>query len=272
MFRIFLATFCLFVTACSTSLRTHTPQELGQIVDLHTGQTFTPQAFVSKVSHVDRLLLGERHDNRKHHQAQLWLLTQLQAQRPQGSLLLEMLNVDQQPLADRIQPTHTVNELPALLNWNKSWSWPLYGEIVEQAARESTPLIATNLNRQEVQTLLQGAEPLRGYLSTTKEIKQKLSELITSSHRCEDCQAEDPTIQRMVEVQQFRDRRMAEKVLQSKLPNMLIAGNHHVNRAYGAPLHLRDLSPETKVTVVMMAKSVEHFSTANADYIWILPE
>lgn len=269
---MFISLFFLF--GCQQSLQT-SPENLGYIQDLKTGQTLTPQAFAAKLRAAERILLGEQHDNLKHHQAQFWLLQQLSQQRPQGSLLMEMLSVDQQPLIAKISENPTAYpNLPDALNWKKSWNWAFYGDIVQAALQQGTALVATNLTAEEVSTLMQGAEPLNGYRSTEPQVKQTIADLITAQHGF-DAQTSGQNqamIRKMVEVQQFRDRRMAEKVLSAKTPSLLIAGNHHVNRRFGVPLHLADLAPNMAIISVLFSHTPQGYSKQDADYVWILAE
>ncbi|AUI66778.1 MULTISPECIES: ChaN family lipoprotein [Glaesserella] len=263
-----------FIVSCSSSLKDVSVTSLGKIQDLRTGEQLTPQAFVQKIATVPHILLGEQHDNLAHHQAQFWLLQQLQQYRPQGSVLLEMLSVDQQPHIAKVEqnPTAYFNDLPSALHWKKGWEWRFYGESVRYALENKTALVATNLTQQEVSTLMSGAEPIQGNQSTHPDIQKKIAQLILQHHHC-DCDVQDPMIQKMVQVQQFRDRRMAEKVLSAKTPNLLIAGNHHINRQIGVAVHLQDLSPQmphTKVVTILMGSDSKGLSEKDADYIWIL--
>lgn len=61
-----------------------------------------------------------------------------------------------------------------------------------------------------------------------------------------------------------------QKNLASIYTALLIAGNHHVNRAFGVPLHLFDLSQQETATVVIVTDSVADFTQRNADYLWII--
>ena len=74
----------------SSEGRTHA--ELGHIIDLASGQVISPEQLVQRLADAPRVMVGEKHDNPDHHALQLWLSRELAAQRPQGSLLLEMLN------------------------------------------------------------------------------------------------------------------------------------------------------------------------------------
>lgn len=267
---IFLFVLLISLVACS-SLNLQTEQ-LGYAIDLRSGEKLTATELAHRLATQKRVLLGELHDSPRHHQAQHWLLKQFISKRPQGSLALEMLAVNQQPLIDRIYAKSAVkkSEIYDLLQWKKSWNWDFYGDIVYHAFNTPYSLVATNLTNDEVQTILRGAVPLKGYVSTTPEVKKQIADLI-ANHHCADC-IDVKYLQAMVEVQQFRDRRMAEKILQASTPALLIAGNHHVNRAFGVPLHLFDLSQQETATVVIVTDSVADFTQRNADYLWIIQE
>lgn len=79
------------------------PPISGEIRDLHSGQILTAQELLTRLSGPQLLIIGEQHDNADHHAAQLWLLQALGEQRPQGSLLLEMLTPKQQPNVDQVR-------------------------------------------------------------------------------------------------------------------------------------------------------------------------
>lgn len=272
-FRLITIISLFFLTACQQAFETVSADQLGKIYDLRTGQALTPNEFADKVAPAPRLLLGEQHDNLKHHQAHFWLLQQLQQKRPQGSVLMEMLSVDQQPLIAKLTPEQTACDcLPAQLNWKKSWNWAFYGEIVKTVLQQRTPLVATNLTADEVQTLMLGAEPLNGNRSTAPQVQQAIAELITQSHGFDDSASgqNQELIRKMVQVQQFRDRRMAEKVATSPTPSLLIAGNHHINRRLGVPLHLADLAPTLSTITVLFGDNPNRANADNADYYWLL--
>lgn len=270
-FRRLIPISFLGIVSCSVSLTDVDVASLGEVQDLHTGERFSPQVFFQKIVNVPHILLGEQHDNLKHHQAQFWLLQQLQKHRHQGSLLLEMLSVDQQPQIVKISQNSTAHltDLPAALNWKASWDWRFYGEIVRYGLENQIALVATNLTEREIAILMQGAEPLQGDKSTRLEIQQKIAQLISQNH-LNDINLQSSLIQKMVQVQQFRDRRMAEKLLKAKIPSLLIAGNHHVNKQIGIVQHLQDLSPQTKVITILMGSNPSYFSANDADYFWIL--
>lgn len=74
----------------------------GQIYDLHSGKIISSSELLADLATAQHLIIGEKHDNAEHHQIELWLIQNLLIQRPQGSVLLEMLTSEQQPRVNQV--------------------------------------------------------------------------------------------------------------------------------------------------------------------------
>ena len=142
--------------------------DLGLIVDLRYDAVLTPAQLVARLQDSEALLVGERHDNLDHHALQLWLLQALEQQRPQGSLLLEMLEPGQQARVDSVRRDlragHAPGDLAQALDWQKGWDWNLYGPLVSHALMQSYPLLQANLGRDEIMSIYRAAPRCRGAL------------------------------------------------------------------------------------------------------------
>ncbi|MCQ4265200.1 iron(III) ABC transporter [Stutzerimonas stutzeri] len=242
--------------------------DLGLIVDLRRNAVLGPAQLVAQLQIYDGLLVGERHDNPDHHALQLWLLRALEGERPQGSLLLEMLEPDQQPRVDAVRremrDRREPADLPKALGWQKGWDWSLYGALVSHALAQSYPLLHANLGRDEIMSIYRSVPPLQGRASATPGVSNALLAQIEVSH-CGMLPASQ--LPAMLAVQQQRDRRMAEQMVAAPKPAMLLAGAFHVRRDLGVPLHIADLSGE-RVGVLMLAEVGETVTAAQADYVW----
>ncbi|BFN25253.1 hypothetical protein PSCT_04316 [Pseudomonas sp. SCT] len=245
--------------------------DLGVIVDLRRGIAVTPAQLVARLQTHEGLLIGERHDNPDHHALQLWLLQALAQARPQGSLLLEMLEPGQQARVDTVRGDlaegRAEDDLPQALGWQKGWDWELYGPLVRYALDQPYPLLHANLGREEIMSIYRAAPALSGRASATDAIRDALLAQIEVSH-CGMLPATQ--LPAMLAVQQQRDRRMAERMIAAPKPAMLFAGAFHVRRDLGVPLHIEDLSGEP-VGVLMLAEVGEAVSAAQADYVWYTP-
>jgi uncharacterized iron-regulated protein len=246
------------------------PPVVGQILDLRSGQTLTAQELVDRLALTSRLIVGEQHDNRDHHELQLWLLRSLGEQRPQGSLLLEMLTPDQQPRVDEVRQASTPPaDLPGALAWQSGWDWELYGPIVRFALAQPYPLLAANLDTLEVRAVYAKPPALSGSRSNASSVRDELLEQVSESHCGLLPQSQMPS---MLAVQQQRDRRMAERLLAAPMPSLLFAGAYHARKDLGVPIHVLDLGTAQAPIVLMLAQQGSEVTAAMADYVWYTPD
>ncbi|MBK5416327.1 ChaN family lipoprotein [Pseudomonas sp. TH31] len=256
----------LLLSACQ---HVSAPPVTGQIIDLRTGQSLTASELVARLAKPSRVIVGEQHDNRDHHELQLWLLKALGQRRPQGSLLLEMLTPDQQLRVDDVRHTSTPPiDLPGALAWQQGWDWDLYGPIVRFALGQPYPLLAANLSNGEVRAFYTEPPALSGSRSNAPSVKHELLEQISGSHCGLLPKSKMPA---MLAVQQQRDRRMAERLRAAPTPSLLFAGAYHARKDVGVPLHILDLGEPEAPTVLMLAQQGSEVAPAMADYVWYTP-
>lgn len=247
--------------------------QLGEIRDLQRGATISAAELVARLAAADRVLVGEQHDNPDHHALQLWLLKALASRRPQGSLLLEMLEPAQQARIEQLRGQALLpTELDKAIDWQSGWDWSLYGPIVREALSHSYPLLAANLDRSEIGEIYRARPSLSGTHSTAEPVRQALLAHVREGHCGLLPETQMPA---MLAVQQQRDRRMAERVLAAPTPSLLFAGSYHVRKDIGVPLHLADLGSQTGTRVLLLAQVGEAVQAGMADYVWYtaaLPE
>jgi uncharacterized iron-regulated protein len=240
----------------------------GEIRDLHTGEVLTAEQLVRRLARPERLIIGEQHDNADHHAAQLWLLQALGEQRQQGSLLLEMLTPDQQPKAAAARQMAEFAAVAKALDWQDGWDWALYGPILRFALSQPYPLLAANLDDNEIRAVYRQAPALSGARSNAASVQDKLLRQISDSHCGLLPESQMPA---MLAVQQQRDRRMAERLLAAPTPSILLAGAWHARKDAGVPLHVLDLGAAKESTVLIMAEQGDAVTAAMADYVWYTP-
>ncbi len=279
--RIVLLLVAALLSACQASLPAlpawQSPEglqhaELGQIIELRTGAQLTPAQLLERLAAAPKVLVGERHDNPDHHALQLWLLRALAAQRPQGSLLLEMLTPDQQVKVDQVRAAIATGQAPQdmldALAWQPGWAWSLYGPLVQHALRQPYPLLAANLERREIMQIYTQVPQLQGQASTAQPVRVALLQQIRQSH----CNLlPESQLPAMLAVQQQRDRRMAEALIAAPEPSLLFAGAFHARRELGVPLHLQDLGAAKGVQVLILAEVGSQITAASADFVWYTP-
>ncbi|MBH3393729.1 ChaN family lipoprotein [Pseudomonas monteilii] len=246
--------------------------ELGHIIDLASGQVISPEQLVQRLADAPQVMVGEKHDNPDHHALQLWLLRALHARRAQGSLLLEMLQPEQQPLVDKVQAHALPADLPKALAWQEGWDWKLYGPIVREALQLRVPLLAANLSPGEMRQAYRQPASLKGDKSNAPTVKAALLEQVRAGHCGMLPESQLPA---MLAVQQQRDRRMAERLLAAPQPALLFAGAFHARKDLGVPLHLADLGASGQSKVLLLTEVGEQVEPGEADYVWytaVMPE
>ena len=252
-------------------------RQLGEIVDLRSGQRLSADQLLAQLAAAPRVIVGEQHDQLSHHQIEQWLLQQLQDQRPQGSVLLEMLNPDQQAKVDKVKPwlqTDPVvrpEHVAELLAWQASWKWAQYGDLVMTVMRAPYPVWSANLDRSEIKQLFIDKPAVQGKhsnLANDGKVHDKLKDIIRVMH---DNQIDAPRLAAMLSVQQQRDRRMAERLLAAPAPAVLIAGAYHAHKDLGVPLHVQDLTGGPAPLVLVLAQRGATVLAPQADFVWFTP-
>ncbi len=246
--------------------------DAGRIISLATGTELGLQELVGELAAAPLVLLGEKHDNPDHHRLQLWLLQQLELQREQGSLVLEMLTDAQQPAVEQVREKLAagteVASLTKALDWNPGWNWQHYGPVVEYAIRQSWPLRAGNLDRDALMSIYRNPTAVPSGPAGEQQVQDELAEIILEAHCGKLPERQVPA---MVAVQQQRDLRMARALLDAPEPGLLIAGSYHVRKDLGVPLYLQEELPEQDYLVLIFLEAGQTITPAMADYVWYTP-
>jgi uncharacterized iron-regulated protein len=277
MMRFLILLAALALGACSqapVSSPKNSLDNLGKITDLRSGESLSPEQLLSRLAAQPRVIVGEKHDNPYHHQIELWLVENLPQRRPQGSVLMEMINPSQQAKVSQVKqwlqgnPAVRDSRVAELIDWQPGWKWPLYGDLTMAAMRAPYPLWSANLDRDEIMAFYQQPVFPQGQLSVRPAVQKALEETIRTSH---GGKIEPQQLHAMLAIQQQRDRRMAERLLAAPTPALLIAGGYHASKSVGVPLHVQDLQPTALPTVLMLAEPGVQVDKQVADYLWVTP-
>ena len=207
-----------------------------------------PSAVLDGLLPADILLLGEQHDAPQHQQRQREVLDALIAQRQAAALVIEMA---EQGGDTRQLPTNASEaDAREALVWSASeaagWDWAVYGPLVMRAVRAGVPVWGGNLPRAQFRNTMQDAA-----LDTqlTAPALQTQQNQIREGH----CRLlPESQIGPMTRVQIARDRALASTAkgaMRVGQTVLLVAGNEHVRRDLGAPVHL---GSQVKARVVLM--------------------
>ncbi len=254
------------------------PNELlqpGSLRDLKTDKAITPDQLLQQLASYPRVIVGEKHDNPYHHQIELWLVQQLGQKRPQGSVLLEMINPVQQEKVNKVKnwlqsnPMVRAERIQKLLAWQVGWPWKWYGDLVMDLMRAPYPLLAANLDRSEIEHVYQTKNVEDNHSLVSDDVKKHIEATIKNSH---DGEIAPSLLASMTKIQQMRDQRMAEQLVKAPSPALLFAGGYHAVKTMGVPQYVSKIAPNEKMVVFVIAEEGMSLNREYADFVWYTPK
>lgn len=106
--------------------------------------------------------LGEHHSSYADHQLQLSILQRLADQRPKLAIGLEQVQLQFQPVLDQyVQGTLSLAQLREKIEWDTRWMWDfgLYAPIFEFARANRVPLVALNVDSEDLRLVERNGLP-----------------------------------------------------------------------------------------------------------------
>ena len=305
---VFYVIFSL--TACQTSSDIHTSQShplVDKIWSVAGQQDISADSLYAHILKSDAILLGETHDNVRHHQLQAQVIRLLVENQRTPGVAFEMLDQNQQDSIEQFQTGHKglKNKNDAFaraINWeNSGWpEWSYYRPVFHAAIDNNLPIIAANFDSELIRKVIkQGSQVLPSdYQVLVKKyqyspaLKKELEQEVLSAH-CD--MLPEKMLSPMLLGQQSRDLAMT-RAMQSYLSSpaqtgrgiVLIAGSGHTRTDYGVPYYLQQEMPKLKIiSIAFMEVSAdklkpedysEAWSAASEkdpplpfDYVWFTP-
>lgn len=247
-----------------------------EIIKVATGQVLSAETLAEMVSSSDVVLLGELHDDPKHHQARGELIAAMARSGRAGMTVV----AEHLPAGSRV--VFADASLPALeaAGFNKiSWGWPLHAPLFDAIREAGLPLIGGNLPKglsKEIVKNRKKAFPaaVAGIFNAaplSDSARKKLDQDLIDGH----CgQLPQRYLEPMQLAQRATDISMAIALKDNK-PAVLVAGNGHVRKDYGVPQVLAAVAPSLTVTTIgfyeRTAASTELLPALAGiyDYVWI---
>ncbi|WP_316861444.1 ChaN family lipoprotein [uncultured Cohaesibacter sp.] len=266
----------------------------------------TIQEIETALESAEMILLGEKHDNPRHHLLQAKMLDGIGQWSNRAHVIFEMLEPGQSKVLDevnagRAKPLAGENgaagsaaemldaRLAALgeaLEWEeRGWpDWAIYQPIFRQALSHSMVLGAGNPDRKTLMDVGRGSQLSDGLLDdlrwdqTYSEAQREdlVDELVEAHCGMIGRDAVSP----MVSMQRFKDAHMARAMRRAQRESdvvILIAGNGHVRKDRGVPIFLDRPEKQLRIAFVEVVRGEENaraypaFGPALYDYIWFTP-
>jgi uncharacterized iron-regulated protein len=264
---------------------------VGKIWDVQARAFVEQSALLAQLARSRFVLLGERHDNPDHHRLQARLLQGMVARGRRPSVVLEMLELEQQPAVDEYlaRPDASASGFGSALRWQDT-SWPPFVEyqpIFEVALAAKLPIACGNLAHAAARGLVkQGLAALPAervqQLRLDRPFPEALGAPLADELRASHCgHLPESLIEPMALAQHARDSQMASVMLSRGAADgaVLIAGAGHARRDRGVPYYLALAQPQASV-VSLALQEVAHdvvepsgyAPEASAfDYVWFTP-
>jgi uncharacterized iron-regulated protein len=236
------------------------------ILDARTGQTMSRAALLEKIAGADWLLLGERHDNPRHHAARAELLLDLKTRR------VVMEHLEQGRALNPGLPLESA--LDAVEYNRKGWRWPMQQPLFEALRQIGASVHGGNLSRADGrQIAIQGEAAVAPELAALiaaaplpEAAQARLDASLIEGH-CGQLPA--ARLPNMRLAQRARDAAMARVLLDTPGTAVLLAGNGHVRLDFGVPSLLRAAAPSARVVSIGFVESAREGEAVAYDYLWV---
>jgi uncharacterized iron-regulated protein len=263
--RCFAAATVLALTACAPMLVLEKHPLAGRIWDSRAQAFVSRDELLARLPAAPHVILGETHDNPRHHRLQRAVLDSL-APAGRRALAMEQFDTEHQQALDAAP-----REAEALADAGrldrKGWNWPLYKPLVQFALDHEWRIVAANLSRTEARKIV--IDPFRSSLAPAPPALQAALERDLVEGHCGK-RPGAKVLAGMIEAQRARDARMAA-VLASHAPSVLIAGNGHARRDRGVPFYLAGGVLSIAFVEVEADKETPQDYAQDFDYLWFTP-
>ena len=232
---------------------------VGRIFDPRAGIFVSEETLRARVLDARFVLLGEKHDDPDHHRLQAALLGAVLSSEPRGALVLEMIDVDQQPEVDATLAAapRDADALARAVHWEER-GWPSFAQyrpLIEVAMASSAPVLGGNYPTTAIRASFHpGATPIDPAELARLGVAQPLAPSLARSmieeldaDHCGMLGSKSDFMPKMVLAQRLRDGQMAATMAATASGTggaakvVLVAGAGHVRTDRGVPtlLHAR---------------------------------
>ena len=272
---LFLLCTLFTLTAC-THLSNMPGIPAGTITN-NSGELIDEETLIAELVQADYILLGEIHDNIIHHQLQARMIEALIAKQLRPTVVLEMLDTQDQIKIDQFKQSGEtdVDKFNKATGFgDKGWPYKKYKPLLKTLLKNDLTLVAGNLSRDEarevvkngLQQLPEKTREVLAQFSPSKEQLDIMSEEIIASH----CNAlPEKMVPGMVDAQIARDASLAESMLRSTKPVVLITGAGHAKKTFAVPAYLKAANKTAKiVSVAFLETGDDTRPSSEFDFTW----
>ena len=239
------------------------------------------------VAGADIALLGETHDNRRHHAIQLRLLHAMVAAGRRPAVAFEQIDAEWQGSVDAAIARGTdASAIAAAGHVSPGWSWPLYAPIAAFALEARLPIAAIGFSRERARRVVaQGFSALGPGETARLALEAPWNALRNVQLRREivegHCGEDSAIVDRLVLAQRARDAVMADHLLATGGDGVVaILGRGHARADIAVPLYIAARAGAKRVTSLGIVETrpeatrpEDYPETAPGrfDFVWFTP-
>lgn len=235
----------------------------GKIIDTKTGQEISFEKMIASLSSANQVYVGEIHDDKLQHEAQLWVLKALFYQRPgQVAVGMEMFQRPFQSVLDlysdgEIGEKAMLRETQYEQRWGYEFS--LYRSILRFSLDHGVPIVALNAPTEWVKKV--SASGLEGLSPEDRKLLPEL-DLNDAVHKARVKEAFDEhphggNFEKFYAIQTLWDETMADsaanflKPLNGQVQMVVLAGHGHTDYGNGIPMRVKRRLPNENFKIVV---------------------
>ena len=229
------------------------------VLDTSTNTQISKSAFYEDLAKADVVVIGEWHDQYKHH---FWEIDIIKALLKKGHrcVLLEVL-------PEKNDMNREKKRIKEALDWDDRWPFEDYSHLAKYLHENVTCVGGVSLSTQELAVIRQGAKPLVGEYSATDEVKDTIKEAIKASRgELGGKRLRERDLEYFATAQMYEDRRAADLALK-RSPSILIMGRERADKISGVPLHIMDFLKASNKDAIIKTVLLGAADPDRADYI-----
>ena len=237
------------------------PHELiGKIWSTKDKKYIAMEQLLDSVYQSDYVLLGETHDNTKHHEDHGEMISKIADKSRHAAIAFEMLNEDQAKVINNVEFTNTDELLEALEQAKTGWEYKKYYKpVFDSVFKAKLPMHAAEIDRATLMNIVS-----KGISHAPKDVQDILQQTKLSDEATESLKKEiEMTHCGMINDEMTRSMMLGQKVrdaaIGTTLYNMkkdpvdraiLVAGSGHIRNDRGAPMYLKTRDKDAIVTSI----------------------
>ncbi|RME67567.1 MAG: hypothetical protein D6778_03090 [Nitrospirae bacterium] len=138
--------------------------------DLHRGTYLTFNEMIDKLTTADIIIIGELHNNQRHHENQLRIIKAIHQRHPSIAIGLEMFPAESQKILDDWLGGR-ISDNEFIKHYYRVWAmpWPLYRDIFFFAKENQIPLLGLNVPERIAREIAK-----KGFQALSTDVKRSL--------------------------------------------------------------------------------------------------